>query len=223
MTYLDRVYQSNIVDLKTIEKRLENLVCKSNKHKRSHSYEYLPKTDCDMVSNMRFDEEVRKEYGDLTNFEDKKNITKYLTSQNPKQLELDKLSRLNDNRKSSNLPFQGKADSFAITSANNSFVREYTDHEWYSSKPMKKSNKRQAQTPGTHDTDQHNSKVYTRGSDLSFQNDQSRYHRRIASEDLILEESSDVPKIEFQKEEPTDIDQQIGAILKDLRFRGEDI
>lgn len=114
-----------------------------------------------------------------------------------KQIEDEKVK---DNRRSLNHPLQPKGDSFVITSANNSFARDYADNDWYSSRPIKvgmTEGLRKAQITPKNDSDQHMSKVYTRGSDMaSNHNDQSRYHRRIASEDLILEENSDINKID---------------------------
>lgn len=40
MSYLDRVYQKSILDYKKLEKRVNNLVLKDHRMKRSHSFDY---------------------------------------------------------------------------------------------------------------------------------------------------------------------------------------
>lgn len=130
-----------------------------------------------------------------------KEYENYGYGEDHKQVEINKI---NENRKSTNMPFQNKADSFIITSANNSFARDYNDNDWYSGKPTKLQKKHQTRTPNTkYDSDQQFSKIYSRGSEPSHLQDQSRVHRRINSEDLILEENTDFPSL--------------SAILKDIK------
>ena len=45
LNYLDRVYQKDLLNYTKLEKRLQNLVVRDQRIKRSHSFEYLPEDD----------------------------------------------------------------------------------------------------------------------------------------------------------------------------------
>jgi len=221
-TYLDRVYQKDILSYNKLEKRLKKLVCRDNRIQRSHSFDYLPGRNSEVTSQISIKIEdqsfvYQNAYDDIIPSEEKKQISHYLTEKNSKNIDLERPLKMVDDRRNSNQPFQNKADSFIGTSANNSFIREYANHESYSSN-LWKSKKSMLRTPGGHDNEPNFSKAFTRGSDVSCQNDQSRYHRRIASEDLILEENSDVPKIDYNRQEELDLDKEIVNVLKDVKY-----
>lgn len=223
MSYLDRVYQKDILDYKRLEERVKNLICRDNRVKRSHSFDYLPSNKDVLNSEISIKIHNHKhvyqnEYDDFDSHGDKQYISNYLTSYETKPIENVRQNKPGDVRKSLNQPFSNKVDSFVITSANNSFVRDHNENDWYSSKTYKSTRKHQTRTPMTKDTDKQFSRVYGRASDVSNINDQSRMHRRIASDDLILEENSDIPRIEYQKPDAADFDADISAILKDLHY-----
>jgi len=221
--HLDRVYQKKTLDFKKLKNRVKNLVFKDTRMKRSHSFDYLPSSDSSLTNQVIFKIQDRQivyqnEYEDYNNEDEKQHINNFLTACDSKNVNSDKMHKNSDIRKSINQPLQGRDQSFMITSANNSFARDYNDNDCYSSKMNKVAGKHVTRTPGGQDTDHHFSKVYTRGSEGSNINDQSRYHRRIASEDLILEENSDVPKIEYDQPEFKNFEVQLTEVLKDMRY-----
>ncbi|CAI2366017.1 unnamed protein product [Moneuplotes crassus] len=216
LNYLDRIYQDKILSYKDLDKRLRYLECIDMRHKRSHSYDYLPRiSEKDDVSHLKIsNKSYKNEYDEIILNEDRKEMSLYLS-----QKKLDKPQRQSrSNERASNIRnSQNRADSFINTSMNNSFMGEYAAHEWYSSNPGQKPGKHFQRTPGVHDNDANISKAYTGVSETSGQKDHSKYHRRIASEDLIMEEDSDVPKIDYSDQPKPNARKLVADVLKDIK------
>ena len=131
-------------------------------------------------------------------------------------IEIEKMNKVIDTLKSQNQQLQNKVDSFMVSSANNSFAPDYNENEWYTDKPYRSSLKN-----FKHNTPGQTSKGYAKTSDSSYQNDQfSRHHRRIVSDDLILEENNE-SQIEFAKSKPPSeehIEAALNKAFRDLRY-----
>ena len=222
LSYLDRVYQKDILNYNKLEKRLQDLVCKDTRMKRSHSFDYLPQRNSNFDNDIEIKIEDQKfifqnVYQDIIQEDEREHVSNHLSSDEGRQFHLDKQLRL-DYRRSSNHPIPKNENSFIGTNANDSFMREYQDHEYYSSKYSEKGHKYLGRTPAANDYDQNLSKAHTRFSDISRQNTNSKHHNRHVSEELILEDNHDLPKIEFEKNDNDIFDKEIVNILTSLRY-----
>lgn len=136
------------------------------------------------------------------------------------------MNRAIDTLKNQNQQNQNKVESFVISSANNSFVREYNDNEWYmggnkAPKSTAKGVNKIMGTPAISETDQNITKGYTRASDLLYPNEPSQYHRRIESEDLVIKEAHEDQKIDFSQVKgdlESDFESKLMSVFKDIRY-----
>ena len=138
---------------------------------------------------------------------------------------MEKIKGENMSQRQQNQQLQSKIDSFRISSVNNSFARDYNDTDMLS-KPYQTSKKpdfnKVIASSGISESDRKNANNITRISDSSYQNEPvSRYHQRMASDDLIMEESNDEqPQIEYADDQApqSDVELILTNIFKDLRY-----
>ena len=85
LSYLDRVYQKDLLSYTKLEKRLQNLVVKDQRIRRSHSFEYLPEDNgqTDYGVKIKVGKHKHAVYNEFNDYgiEDKHNIATQLNKE----------------------------------------------------------------------------------------------------------------------------------------------